>query len=100
MLPSVEISPMISMKFFDDLATLRPCCITAVGKLASARDSLFNTWTWAMFGSVPWTRVRSISIEPSDSALEEMYSSPSSPDICCRIGRTTVSDTVCGEAPG
>ena len=100
MLPSAEMKPMTTMKFLVALVTRMPCWVTSVGSTASASDSLFCTCTWAMLTSVPCLKVASISIAPLDCVVDEMYSSPSRPFSCCWMGRTTVSATVCAEAPG
>ncbi len=100
MLPSEETKPATIRKFLVALVTRMPCCCTSCGSSGWATASLFCTCTWAVSGLVPWRKVSVMATLPSELLSEEMYSRLSMPFICCSITWTTVSCTVCAEAPG
>ncbi|MNO61028.1 hypothetical protein D3C76_516630 [compost metagenome] len=72
MLPSSETTPMTSRKFFTALVTRMPCCWTSCGSKGVANCSLFCTWTWAMSGSVPCSKVTVRLMRPSEVLSEDM----------------------------
>ena len=53
-----------------------------------------------MSGLVDWLNVSVMTAAPELSLVEERYSSPSSPFICCSITWVTVFSSVWAEAPG
>src|SRR5512143_1339128 len=77
-----------------------PCCCTFWGRSGKASWSLFCTWTWAMFGSVPASNVRTMLAAPAESLDDDMYRRRSMPFIFCSTTCVTVSSTVFAEAPG
>ena len=77
-----------------------PCCFTDVGRVASACDMRFCTFTVAISRSVPSSNVMVSIYEPSEPEVELRYIMPSTPLTCCSMGTPTVSATVCASAPG
>lgn len=72
MLPSVETTPTTMRKFFTALVTRIPWRCTSCGSSGMASCSLFCTWTWAMSGSVPCSKVTVMVMLPSELLSEEM----------------------------
>ncbi len=54
-----------------DLVTSRPCCCTSCGRRGSACWTLFCTWTWAMSGLVPLSKVAVIVTWPLELDVVE-----------------------------
>src|SRR5436190_1531383 len=80
--------------------TVTPMARTTSGSVGSAMATRFCTSTWAMFTSVPSSKVTSREYEPSLFDCDDMYSIPSTPLTCCSIGAATVSATTWALAPG
>ncbi|MOA12847.1 hypothetical protein D3C78_1328710 [compost metagenome] len=98
--PSVDTKPATIRKFFVALVTRMPCCCTSCGNSGCASASLFCTCTCAVSGLVPCLKVSVMDMLPSELLSDEMYCKPSRPFICCSMTCTTVSCTVCADAPG
>ena len=89
-----------SRKSDADLSTVTPCCVTMEGRRGVARASRFCTSTWASSGSVPCSKVMVSEPVPLDWATDSMYSKPVAPFISRSITASTLSSSVCAEAPG
>ena len=84
----------------DRFLTVTPMALDHVGQVGSAMATRFCTSTWAMFRSVPSSKVTVRVYEPSLVLCDDMYSMPSTPLTCCSIGAATVSATTWALAPG
>ncbi|MNF04061.1 hypothetical protein D3C80_2034980 [compost metagenome] len=71
MLPSSDTRPITSRKFFTALVTRIPCCCTSCGSSGVARFSLFCTWTCAVSGLVPCSKVAVMVMVPSELLSED-----------------------------
>ena len=84
----------------DRFLTVTPMALTTSGSVGWAMATRFCTSTWAMFRSVPSSKVTSRVYEPSLLLCDDMYSMFSTPLTCCSIGAATVSATTWALAPG
>jgi hypothetical protein len=70
--PSLDTRPIIRRKTDPVLVTRTPWRWTSCGSLGSASWSLFWTWTCAMSGSVPASKVSVTCALPAESLEEAM----------------------------
>src|SRR6516162_5277559 len=84
----------------DCLLTVTPVALTTSGSVGSAWLTRFWTSTWAMFRSVPSSKVTVRLYPPSLVDCDDMYSMRSTPLTCCSMGAATVSATTTALAPG
>src|SRR6516165_2912026 len=84
----------------DCLLTVTPVALTTSGNVGKAWLTRFCTSTWAMFRSVPSSKVTVRLYPPSFVHCDDMYSIFSTPLTCCSIGAATVSAMTCALAPG
>ena len=97
---SLERRPTTRRKPLLALATTTPCCTTSEGSRGVASATLFCTWTWAMSGSVPVSKVRVIETRPDELEVELKYSRLSMPVSCCSMTWVTACSAVRASAPG
>ncbi|MNV49033.1 hypothetical protein D3C71_1409710 [compost metagenome] len=71
-MPSSDTKASTFRKLLADLVTRTPCCCTSWGSSGVARASLFCTCTWAVSGSVPFSKVSVMVTLPEDSLVEAM----------------------------
>ena len=62
---------MTIRKLADDFWTVTPWRCTVSGSSAVACDSLFCTWTWAISGSIPVSKVNVMEAVPAEVELDE-----------------------------
>src|SRR5262249_19196396 len=72
-----------------------PWSCTWEGSRGKAWVTRFSTSTWAMFRSVPISKVTVRLYWPSLLDCDDMYNMFSTPLTCCSIGAATVSATTC-----
>ena len=63
---------MTIMKAWERFSTVTPCLLTTSGSLACAWLTRFCTFTWAMSGSVPGSKVTVRVMLPVEELVEDM----------------------------
>src|SRR5947209_17809534 len=91
---------MASRMLGDFFFVVTPWSCTCEGTRGRAWVTRFSTSTWAMFRSVPISKVTVRLYWPSFVDCEDMYIMPSTPLTCCSIGAATVLATTMAFAPG
>src|SRR5690606_41224504 len=97
---SLERSPTTIREPLLALDPATPFCTTSEGRRGVASETLFCTWTWAMSGSVPVSKVRVIDTRPDELEVELKYSRLSMPVSCCSMTWVTACSAVRASAPG
>ena len=70
--PSRDTRPIMTRNTLPVFVTRTPCRCTSCGRRGSASWSLFCTWTCAMSGSVPASKVRITCALPAESLDDAM----------------------------
>src|SRR6185295_505015 len=90
----------ISSRSGEDLVTRTPCCWTCCGSREMAVWMAFWTWTWAMSGSMLFSRMTLMLTWPRAVEDDWKYRRPSIPVSCCSRIWVTLPSSVAAEAPG
>ena len=87
------------MRLVDCLAMFTPTRCTDSGSIGIAWFTRVSTSTAAMSRSWPTSKVTVIVLTPALVEVDDRYSMPSTPLICCSSGSVTTCATVAASAP-